>query len=265
MRKGLLFCLALALPWKAGAFIVDADTVALWHFDPGQELIAADSGPGELDLALDRSPADGSEGSTIPVFTTGCIGGALRFLHGTSEAYGGYGETASGFAFGANEVSVELLLRTTSTTYDHLFVSPTRFVVVLDGGKVGSFVGDGMGWSNTASSNVLVNDGSWHYVAVTYDGADLRVFVDGALAGETSYVATIGPMSSFYVGGRANNSFFAGDIDEARLSSTTRDPAEIAVIAGLVAVECPEPTSALAGAAALAVVTLRRRYSRGSS
>jgi Concanavalin A-like lectin/glucanases superfamily len=77
-------------------------------------------------------------------------------------------------------------------------------------------------------------DGNWHLVAGTYDGAMVRIFVDGAEVG-TGTPATqpinyaLPDHQRFYIGGyRGGCSLgFTGSIDEVRVFNRALTPAEI--------------------------------------
>src|SRR5690606_35868795 len=79
--------------------------------------------------------------------------------------------------------------------------------------------------SSTATFNT-----NWHHVAATYDGTTLRVYIDGVLSGTQSKTLAVNTSSNeLYIGagyggrevGRPR-ARFNGQIDELRLSSTTR-------------------------------------------
>ncbi len=56
---------------------------------------------------------------------------------------------------------------------------------------------------------------SFSHVVVTFDGAKLRLYANGALAGSTATsVATKGTAKSFYIGADGDGTFFKGTIDE---------------------------------------------------
>ena len=73
-----------------------------------------------------------------------------------------------------------------------------------------------------------VNDGSWHHVAVSYDGAMIRFYVDGVL--DASFAASHVLHSGFgaSLGGNVDgNWLFPGSLDEVRIWNITRSDAEI--------------------------------------
>lgn len=65
---------------------------------------------------------------------------------------------------------------------------------------------------------------TWYYIAVTYDGIKMKLYVDGEQVAEA--MVNKNPKSNnrnFYIGSDAGNQkFFKGGIDEVRMSNTTR-------------------------------------------
>jgi sugar lactone lactonase YvrE len=95
---------------------------------------------------------------------------------------------------------------------------------------------------NTYSTNALevrgttsVNDGTWHHVAVTYDGSSddsgVKIYIDGVADATTtqydSLSASITNTNNFRIGAKDNGNFFPGHIDEGRVSDVVRTPDEI--------------------------------------
>lgn len=85
--------------------------------------------------------------------------------------------------------------------------------------------------TSSGFTNLIVatgsNDGEWHHAAGTYDGAAMRVFVDGLQSGSTSKTGTIdynGANPNFNVGRNVNGAnTFVGLINTVRVSSDVID------------------------------------------
>jgi hypothetical protein len=73
-------------------------------------------------------------------------------------------------------------------------------------------------------------------VALTYDGATLAAYLDGALADSAPVSITLSGASEWSVGG--HSVFLDGWMDEVRVSDVARSPAEIAA-AWDAALSCP--------------------------
>jgi hypothetical protein len=198
-----------------------------WHFDEdsGQDALDASTGTrtarlnsasrvdGRRGRALSFSGVDGSYAS-VPDSAFMPQGASPRTvsawvrsngaLPGTRMAYFGYGGVGTGLAFNVESG-------------------------VLGGGRL-YFVG-----YNTAdlAGNAVIADGSWHHVAAVYDGAELRLYVDGVLdvsaakALNTSDVGTY-PLT---VGRQSypDGTYWPldGSVDELRVYGTALSTAEV--------------------------------------
>src|SRR5256712_3112179 len=85
------------------------------------------------------------------------------------------------------------------------------------------------------SSSASYNDGNWHMAAVTYDSTTgaITLYVDGASAGITTSLLppeTNSKPLRIGANSRANNSYFAGQIDEVQIVSRALSSSEIADI-----------------------------------
>jgi hypothetical protein len=66
----------------------------------------------------------------------------------------------------------------------------------------------------TVTSSVAVKPGEWQQVVGTWDGADIRIYVDGVEAGKTEATRRPSSISTFYVGYGELAPWFRGSIDE---------------------------------------------------
>src|SRR5262249_14471930 len=100
-------------------------------------------------------------------------------------------------------------------------------------GQFGLWVGDNV--NSYVCSAARVNDGNWHMVTGTYDGATVRVYVDGALSGSgarTNGLAntTTGPTIGAYNASGIMGGFFNGSIDGVRIYSRALSAAEVTAL-----------------------------------
>jgi len=94
-------------------------------------------------------------------------------------------------------------------------------------GKLRFFVNN---WNNATSFvEVDVPSETWTHVAATYDGANLRLFVNGVQAAAKPYATPINHSTTapFAIGSANDNYRWTGGIDEVRLWSTARSASQI--------------------------------------
>jgi hypothetical protein len=82
--------------------------------------------------------------------------------------------------------------------------------------------GDGQ----SVTSTYTITDNSWHYVAGTFSGSQLEIFIDGTSNNTAGYIGDIDTTADDLFIGADNNlgpkEFFNGIIDEVRISNTNR-------------------------------------------
>jgi hypothetical protein len=105
-----------------------------------------------------------------------------------------------------------------------LAVADGRVALILDGSDSGGVRG-----------NTPLSTGRWYHVAATWDGAQVRIYVDGKLDNTpASHTSDLNVDSRpLYLGGRPSSDQFDGVIYDARLYNRALSPAEIAELAGL--------------------------------
>jgi hypothetical protein len=83
-------------------------------------------------------------------------------------------------------------------------------------------------------SQANVNDGQWHHLAGTYDGATARLYVDGALDGSMAATGAISKnTASVYISGNSEKTsrLWAGSIDDVRIYNRALTDAEVRLLA----------------------------------
>ncbi len=86
-------------------------------------------------------------------------------------------------------------------------------------------------WSDDANrliSNAVVPVGSWNNIVVTYNGAQLKIYINGVLDNTLSYTVNAPANAlSLRIGSRDDGYYFNGFIDEVRIYSSALSQAEI--------------------------------------
>jgi hypothetical protein len=187
MRKEAALVIVLAaIGWCAAPASAAPTVDAHWTFDEGSGQVAADSGPNGLHGVLGASTgADAAD----PAWTAGHDGGAALAFSG-----GQYVAVPASAALEPAHVTVDAWVRRSG--------SPGTWRYVLSKGSVGcdrSAYGLYSGWAGGMSFYVsnashymlspeapasLVWDGTWHHVVGAYDGARVRLWIDGAQVGD---------------------------------------------------------------------------------
>ncbi len=92
----------------------------------------------------------------------------------------------------------------------------------LNDGRATLWVADNAGaWSFVRNDRVALQSSQWYHIAATYENGSGRVFVNG-VAGSTASVGTVSHMPALRLGGSSGYGFFAGQIDDVRISRIVR-------------------------------------------
>jgi hypothetical protein len=225
----------------AGAAVTPTGLVAAFSFDEGGGTIAADaSGNGNTGTV-----------SGAAWTTGGRNGGALSF-DGESD-YVTVVETASLDL--STAATVEAWVYPTASSGSRAIVAKERngggfpYGLETNAGVPAGYVKAGS--TVTAAATTAVAAGTWTHLALAYDGAYVRLYVNGALAASEaasgSLAASNDPMR---IGGDVTwAEWFEGRIDDVRVYSRALTAGEVATdMATPVAASNPAPASSLVGA-----------------
>lgn len=192
-------------------FMTDDSVLAWWRLDEGTGNTAADAGPGGNNAALNGSPA----------WVAGRSGQALQF---NGVSFGLIGDRSS--LEGMTRLSVETWLKTSTNGATRHIVSKWSAVDRSFALRTGSN-GDGRLTFQTFTAGAVVltsndpfNDGNWHHVIGTYDGAAQQLYVDllmqasGAQSGMIANTTSEMCLAESCNGG-ATGFGFDGTVDEA--------------------------------------------------
>lgn len=110
--------------------------------------------------------------------------------------------------------------------------TPTGYFLEIDGGQGRFWGGFTVGGTLRTATTTLPSTGVWHHAALTYDGAAVRFYVDGALVNSTSASGTLTQNTrSLLVGLAPGGGRFDGLVDEPRVFDRALTAAEVQDIA----------------------------------
>ena len=216
-------CLITFLPQTfVSAKEIDQNTISLWTFDEAKGNTAADLSEKGHNLKV--------EGKSK--WVKGKFGNALWFDKDAFVAYNP-GKIIEDFSF-ENAFSFEFWINIESIVPQTVFGLPRKegeyvsaFRKEAKGWWVDSYINNG-GWVKATSADIS-NYGEWHHYATTFDGKEVKVYIDGK---QTAVLKAKGPLNKTGAPFRLSNSCcggrsFVGAIDEMRVSSIARTGKEI--------------------------------------
>jgi hypothetical protein len=184
----------------------------------------------------DKSTADYADGhngtivGSVP-YVSGQIGEAFS-LDGTS----GYVSIPHHADFDiTSAITLEAWVKTTMG-FNQYVITKNEDSFYLAIGPVGSTANKASFWLNGVTSSWLqsttnVNDGDWHHLAATYDGAEIRIYVDGQLENSAPKTGSITTGTDpVLIGNRVSEGISTGSFDEIAVSNRALSAAEILAI-----------------------------------
>lgn len=208
-----------------GSPLVDANTVALWHFD--------ETSIGTGSTTYDSSENENHGVATGTTLIEGFYGKARNF-NGASNDYIGFNNPVS---LQINNQTICAWVKTTDADtkgyiYSSRDTSAGGGTLYMDANKSTFHVAaTGAG----ATSNTAYADGKWHHVCVTFNDSTNAVtyYLDGTADGSTTNTGTIAHTVNKQIGNRVDGTTttsFNGSIDEVWVSNTVRSAEEIAEV-----------------------------------
>ncbi|MFZ4058434.1 MAG: LamG-like jellyroll fold domain-containing protein [Ferruginibacter sp.] len=89
------------------------------------------------------------------------------------------------------------------------------------------------GIAPNATGTTTITDGNWHYLVGTYDGANLKIYVDGVLEATTADASPVMTGANpLYLGTSAGFNKYNGSMDEISVWNTALAPAQITSLIG---------------------------------
>jgi hypothetical protein len=158
-----------------------------------------------------------------PSYTSG-IGGYFTFDGVDDNVTVG---TLSGYG---TSVTCEAVFKTTSgNTWKNIICGPTNDVIFTVNGGLLNFGCQGSSPIPHANySTTTVNTGAWFHGVATYDGSNVRVYINGVKESTNARTGTITP-GSLYVGSNSGGSseFFVGQLGFVKMYNTVLTDAQV--------------------------------------
>jgi len=223
MRRRLIYIISTVLVLIAASG-ASADLVAHWRFDDGSGTIAADVSGNGLDGTLVGDPQ----------WVAGKVGGALEF-----DGNGDYVNCGNDPLF---DITAEITLAIWVNANDmgnsqhNCWMGKgdnTYAIKHQSGNFIEFFVYDG-DWHSTQYTTGLTSlNGEWHHMAGTYDGKELKFYLDGELSANLVYSGTIGKAAHPVTIGensQATGRYFDGMLDDPRIYNHVLEQEDIQAI-----------------------------------
>lgn len=209
----------------AAAVVADGPA-AFWRLGEASGVTAAD---------VMANPTTSANGTYAGGVTLGATGGltndankAATFDGSTSTVNLGYPAHLKSQSF-----TVESWFKTTQATGEQTIYRwrPYGVSLRLTAGKLTGGFNDSAGATFASTSTQTYADGQWHHAAVTYDGAAVRLYADGALVGTQATTATVfyGTGDQAAIGRDGGATWrFVGGLDEVAVFNRAIAPSGIA-------------------------------------
>ncbi|WP_296753695.1 LamG-like jellyroll fold domain-containing protein [Roseiflexus sp.] len=142
-------------------------------------------------------------------------------------AFDGVNDEASNAAFSmSGGFTVEAWVRPSSGNQTSIVIvtgdGSRGWSLELNDGRATLWVADNAGaWSSVRNDSMVLQANQWYHIAATYENGNARVFVNG-VAGTSGTVGTVSHMPVLRLGGLTGYGFFAGQIDDVRISRIVR-------------------------------------------
>lgn len=240
LTAGIAFIVCLLCLTNIYAQIDPDSIVGLWLFDEGAGKVAKDSSDNDYDGDLEKNPT----------WVDGKFGQALEFL---GSCYVELRDSAQGIPFGTVEpFSITAWVKnqgggTVVGKFNGGVIG--AYILVIGGGGTVTFHREVAPWG-LSGNKALPNDEFGH-VAITYDGAEMKIYVDGEFDVKQDRGAQNTDMvTPVLIGARFTNGtpseFFQGILDEVAIFNIALTEDEILeVMNGLSAPEAVSPSGTL--------------------
>lgn len=210
-------------------FVLKDELVGWWQFDDGSGTTAADSSgfsadgtlmdmdpgtdwvAGQLEGALDFDGANDRVATALPANTA------------TNLTLSAWFNSDDGPAVGNDFVAQRIISQPRSGTF-------SRLALGLNNGRLAAFWYDGWFYVGEGTTDILASE--WYHAALTYDGSDIRIYLNGTEEDSFSESSMSSPSTdNFFIGQEINGDRrFDGRIDDARIYGRALDAGEVSAL-----------------------------------
>lgn len=178
--------------------------------------------------------------------TSGTVGHALSF-----DGVDDYVASSTGLDLGGNDKAtisawVKHSTATLTTKQALVYKGFAQFETFVDNtNRIRVYMQNNSAWHSSISSPVYTDWDTWHLVTVTYDGANVKIYRDGALVATSGSETGNFPSSTspFWIGKNSSGvDYINGSIDDARLYNRALSAAEVLKLYNLQS-SCTEPAA----------------------
>ena len=111
--------------------------------------------------------------------------------------------------------------------------NPNNYQLAIADGRATLYLDDSD--SNGFRGDTVLNTGQWYHVAGTWDGAQVRIYLNGILDNDPpdTYSWTLNTDTrNLYIGGRSGTDLLNGTLDDVRIYNRALSPEEVAEVSG---------------------------------
>ncbi|MBI3583168.1 MAG: DUF2341 domain-containing protein [Nitrospinae bacterium] len=199
--------------------------VGYWKFDDG----TSGSTPA---TAYDSFNDNNGTLTNTPTWTTaGRFNNALSFTGGTTTD-ADYVVVSNATVLNPGKLTVEAWAKSGVASWnvtDALVTKSSAYKLsTTSGSKTVSFsVYAGGAWRSVSYTPSSISE--WHHYAGTYDGTNIKIYVDGSLKNTTAYTGSVNTTDTgnLFIGYNGGSAYLSADIDEVVLYNRALDAAEI--------------------------------------
>lgn len=247
MTRMVLFVGILVLVFVGISFAAEKDIVAYWNFDEGTGQAAKDVTGNKHDGKIVGTPkwVDGKFGKALE------FDGKTTYVEVPDATDLAIDTTLTFAAWFKPNVTINAAnngFRMMTKNNDYFFL----FNYDAGGGKglgnLGFLVKDPSGANHVVDSTTAEwKAGTWYHAAGTFDGKQLKIYINGVLEATADYVGKIGTSKlTLWIGADDAPSYFQGAIDEVRIYKAASTEAEVKQFMNTIAAVAPSDKSATA-------------------